>query len=55
MLTDIINGVLAKKAELDRLRPGGGLSNLEHSHDLELIEIIVPAEYTTKDLTQPSS
>ena len=36
MLTDIINGVLAKKAELDRLRPGGGLSNLEHSHDLEL-------------------
>jgi Fic family protein len=36
MLTDIIKSVEEKKAELDRLRPRGGLSNLEHSHDLEL-------------------
>jgi len=34
----LIQAVAAKKAELDRLLPGaqGGLSNLEHSHDLEL-------------------
>jgi Fic family protein len=36
MLTDIIKSVEEKKAELDRLRPRGGLANLEHSHDLEL-------------------
>jgi Fic family protein len=36
MLTDIIKSVEEKKAELDRLRPRGGLSNLQHSHDLEL-------------------
>jgi Fic family protein len=36
MLTNIIKSVEEKKAELDRLRPRGGLSNLEHSHDLEL-------------------
>jgi Fic family protein len=34
----LIQAIAAKKAELDRLRPlaRGGLSNLEHSHDLEL-------------------
>jgi Fic family protein len=36
MLTDIIKSVEEKKAQLDRLRPRGGLANLEHSHDLEL-------------------
>lgn len=36
MLTDIINSVAEKKAQLDRLHPRGGLANLEHSHDLEL-------------------
>lgn len=36
MLTDIMRSVEEKKARLDRLRPRGGLSNLEHSHDLEL-------------------
>jgi Fic family protein len=36
MPTDIIKSVEEKKAELDRVRPRGGLSNLEHSHDLEL-------------------
>ncbi len=36
MLTDIINSVEQKKQQLDRLRPRGGLANLEHSHDLEL-------------------
>jgi Fic family protein len=36
MLTNIIKSVEEKKAELDRLRPRDGLSNLEHSHDLEL-------------------
>ena len=36
MPTDIIKSVEEKKAELDRLRPRGELSNLEHSHDLEL-------------------
>jgi Fic family protein len=34
----LIEAIGAKKAELDRLRPRapGGLSNLEHSHDIEL-------------------
>jgi Fic family protein len=34
----LIEGIAAKKAELDRLRPRapGGLANLEHSHDIEL-------------------
>ena len=34
----LLQGIAAKKAELDRLRPlaPGGLSNLEHSHDIEL-------------------
>jgi Fic family protein len=36
MLTDIIKSIEEKKAQLDRLRPRGGLANLEHSHDLEL-------------------
>jgi Fic family protein len=36
MLTVVIKTVEEKKAELDRLRPLAGLSNLEHSHDLEL-------------------
>ena len=36
MLTGVIKRVEERKAELDRLRPHGGLSNLEHSHDLEL-------------------
>jgi Fic family protein len=36
MLTEIIKSVEDKKAQLDRLRPRGGLANLEHSHDLEL-------------------
>ncbi len=36
MLTDIIKNVEEKKAQLDRLRPRGGLANFEHSHDLEL-------------------
>jgi Fic family protein len=36
MLTEIKKSVEEKKAEFDRLRPRGGLSNLEHSHDLEL-------------------
>jgi Fic family protein len=37
-MDSVIQAVAAKKAELDRLRPRapGGLSNLEHSHDLEL-------------------
>lgn len=36
MLTDIVRSAEEKKAELDRLRPHCRLSNLEHSHDLEL-------------------
>jgi Fic family protein len=34
----LLQDIAAKKAELDRLRPlaPGGLTNLEHSHDLEL-------------------
>jgi len=38
MLTDLIAGIEAKKAQLDRLRPlgPGALKNLEHAHDLEL-------------------
>src|ERR1700681_4301683 len=36
MLTDIIKNVEEKKAQLDCLRPRGGLANFEHSHDLEL-------------------
>jgi Fic family protein len=36
MLTDIKRSVKEKKAQLDRVRPRGGLANLEHSHDLEL-------------------
>jgi Fic family protein len=37
-MDSLIQAVAAKKAELDRLRPRapGGLTNLEHSHDLEL-------------------
>jgi Fic family protein len=37
-MENLIQAVAAKKAELDRLRPRapGGLTNLEHSHDLEL-------------------
>ena len=37
-MDDLIQAIAAKKAELDRLRPGApdGLRNLEHSHDLEL-------------------
>jgi Fic family protein len=37
-MESLIQAVAAKKAELDRLRPRapGGLTNLEHSHDLEL-------------------
>lgn len=36
MLAEIMKTIEGKKARLDRLRPPGGLSNLEHSHDLEL-------------------
>ena len=36
MLTELVRSVEEKKAQLDRLRPRGGLANLEHSHDLEL-------------------
>jgi Fic family protein len=37
-MESLIQAVAAKKAELDRLRPRApdGLTNLEHSHDLEL-------------------
>jgi Fic family protein len=37
-MDDLLKRIAAKKAELDRLRPlaPGGLSNLEHSADLEL-------------------
>jgi Fic family protein len=37
-MDSLIRAAAAKKAELDRLRPRapGGLTNLEHSHDLEL-------------------
>jgi Fic family protein len=36
MLTGLLKSVEEKKAQLDRLRPRTRLSNLEHSHDLEL-------------------
>jgi Fic family protein len=37
-MNKLIAEIAQKKAELDRLRPGrpGGLTNLEHAHDLEL-------------------
>lgn len=38
-MDDLIKSIAEKKAELDRLRPRapGGLSNFEHTQDLELI------------------